>query len=251
MKKALSKILQNNAFKYAGIALLSTAAFLSASKVYNHINPKVNINGQSMTPNIMPGLTYQGQRSIIGGSIERNQIVAILPHGLESKDVLHPNGPYIKRVVGMPGDILVFSPIEGNLIKINGVDVTLEATSAYPTFTLTSKREDSLGSKIKERPYSLTDGHGGSYLVYQAFLAGNELKKSPDLKSFSEVVFNMPFLNERKVDAQPVTVEVPNGYYFALSDNRAAGTDSRHFGFVPKDAMFGFTRLEPIQKQDS
>jgi signal peptidase I len=250
MKNALSKILQDNAFKYAGIALLSAAAFISVNKANNFINPKINIHGQSMTPGITPGITYQGKRSFFGSDIERNQIVAILPYSLSNKNVQHPNGPYIKRVVGLPGDTLTFSKQEGNLLKINDTTVSLELTNEHPTFALTSKRPESKGVKIKERPYTFRDAYGGEYFVYQAFLSGDELANDTKLKSFSKVIFNMPFLKSLSSERDIITVKVPDDHYFALSDNRAAGTDSRHFGFVPKDSIFNFKFIKALE-QDS
>jgi len=116
-----------------------------------------------------------------------------------------PSINYIKRVIGLPGDVI---EIREKKVYVNGEMLELEKLPSRPYMkTMDSKfRDNNLGffrAKIK----------GGSF-VYQ--------------------IDNDNFF---KVDYQKRTV--PKDKYFVMGDNRDFSYDSRYWGMVPKSNIKG------------
>jgi hypothetical protein len=97
-----------------------------------------------------------------------------------------------------------------------------------------SKLPESIGATIANHAYHFTMGDA-SYPIYRADISA--FASDFKLKSYADIVFNFPWLSQQKHNGITVSVTVPEDHYFSLSDNRPAGTDSRHFGFVPKRAL--------------
>ena len=155
---------------------------------------------------------------------------------MDSSFVTHPDGVYIKRIAGIPGDKLIFRSNDGALISINGSEVGFEKSPGLRSYSMTSKDENTKGATFRADPYSFyIAGHSHNvYLANQTAFASSDNKQ----KSYLNVFFNFPWLknNAEAVDDNYM-VTVPEGFYFALSDNMVAGTDSRHFGLVSAESV--------------
>lgn len=239
MRLALKKHSINKFLKLAGVVLLAGSAYVC----HNYLNPDFYLHGQSMYPTITPGKVYTGSRLIFSDTVERNQIVAISPEKLSHQDVEHPDGLYIKRIVGLPGDTLTFTKDEGNLIAINGQPLNIKPATDLKSFSLRSKRDESFGESISGDPYKYSDQFGASYFIYQSTKSQAAFADGSKAEKFADVIFNMPFLNSQPDMDGKVSVTVPEGFYFALSDNRTVGTDSRHYGFVPEDSVKAYLEI--------
>lgn len=130
-----------------------------------------------------------------------------------------PSKDYIKRVVGVPGDIVEY---RDKRLWINGVEQAQQADGDYNyvetglNFVHTEKRIESLGERrhaVLVNP-AVPTLHLGSVAEF----AGRE---------------NCSY------DDEMVRCKVPDGQYFMLGDNRDNSRDSRYWGFVPDNQIVG------------
>lgn len=111
-----------------------------------------------------------------------------------------PDTPYIKRIVGLPGDHIVYSDKQ---LYINGKLMTQETLGRYHT--------DGAGAEMN-----------GTILRIEN-LCGEEHR----------------ILVDTQVPGFKVDTVVPPGHYFAMGDNRDHSSDSRYWGFVPEQNLVG------------
>jgi len=109
-----------------------------------------------------------------------------------------PRLDYIKRIVGVPGDLIRY---ENKQLTVNGELAVQQVIGPYDdpdsdTSSLTQIEEDIDGGL-----HQILNSNGGRPGVLE--------------------------------------VEVPEGMYFALGDNRDNSNDSRFWGFVPEDHLVG------------
>lgn len=121
--------------------------------------------------------------------------------------------PYIKRIIGLPGDKV---SVSDGMVTLNG-----QVQKLLPT-----------GQVRKGHDRKNVD-----YIVYTEQLDGHphlmELNKDARYRLTSHNSFE-PFFAP-----QGETITVPEGYYFAMGDNRDDSMDSRIWGLVPDANLIG------------
>jgi signal peptidase I len=132
-----------------------------------------------------------------------------------------PSQDYIKRVIGLPGDDVVYA---NKRLTINGQVVP---TSDLPEFfdedTMRYFKQygETLGAPAQPKAYRLivdTTRRGG----------------------FAEAeIGNYPFREACSYNEEGVRCTVPAGHYFVMGDNRDNSLDSRYWGFVPDENIVG------------
>lgn len=113
---------------------------------------------------------------------------------------------YIKRVIGLPGDKI---QVVGGRLFINDVIVPRE----------------SLGEENW-----LTESGWQHYFRYEETLPNG-------------VKHDIYELNDHMVLDNTDPIEIPQGHYFMMGDNRDNSQDSRYFGLVPEELLEGKARL--------
>ncbi|MBR7748410.1 signal peptidase I [Undibacterium baiyunense] len=129
-----------------------------------------------------------------------------------------PSQNYIKRIVGLPGDTVVY---KNKKLIVNGVESQYES---QPEF-LHEGPQLSYSKQFNEKSGSLT----------HRIL--NDDDRPAGIAMFGEA--NFPYADQCIYEIEGVTCKVPAGHYFMMGDNRDNSQDSRFWGFVPDQNIVG------------
>ncbi len=135
----------------------------------------------------------------------------------------NPSVDYIKRVVGLPGDVVEY---RDKHLTINGVDQVQIADGDYNyvesglNFVHTERRTETLG----ERRHSV---------LINPVMPNVHLNSVGEFKGYENCAYT---------DVS-VRCTVPDGNYFMMGDNRDNSRDSRYWGFVPDNQIVGHAFL--------
>ncbi|MGZ5100485.1 MAG: signal peptidase I [Usitatibacter sp.] len=128
-----------------------------------------------------------------------------------------PSVDYIKRVVGLPGDKVVY---RGKRLTINGEQVQVAATGFYTDAELNYLRLPAFSEKLGDRNHQM--------MIVPA-------QPPVDLAQ----VRQFPQRGNCEYNDDGFSCTVPAGHYFMMGDNRDQSSDSRYWGFVPDDHIKG------------
>jgi signal peptidase I len=130
-----------------------------------------------------------------------------------------PSTDYIKRVVGVPGDEVVF---RNQQLFLNGQAVPTEPLPPPGFYDEEARR---YAPEFREK---LGDVEHGILINPQS----SQFWKSQEDNQF-------PFRENCRYSAEGVACKVPPGNYFMMGDNRDNSLDSRYWGFVPDENIVG------------
>src|SRR5450830_415528 len=122
---------------------------------------------------------------------------------------------YIKRVVGVPGDKIIY---KNKRLTVNGKEVS-----------------------YKPLPDYLDDGNLTYYKQWQETLTGVEHNILTDERApnFVPDPHQYPMRDLCSYNAEGFACTVPTGQYFMMGDKRDNSLDSRYWGFVPDENIVG------------
>ncbi len=134
----------------------------------------------------------------------------------------YPENPaidYIKRVVGLPGDEVIY---RGKQLLINGVAQEQKSEGEY------NYVDNGLSFVHTNRYAENLSGHVHPILI------------NPELPSYhAGSVSDFPQREQCSYTFEEVRCTVPKGHYFMMGDNRDNSRDSRYWGFVPDKMIVG------------
>ncbi|WP_371195790.1 signal peptidase I [Glaciecola sp. SC05] len=135
------------------------------------------------------------------GEVKRGDVVVF-------KYPLDTNVDFIKRVVGLPGETIIY----------NNKQIFIQAPCEP--------------GKLCERPQAVQLNSLGKSEFFQRGIALNQ---------FSELLGEVEhgILRNPGTSSAPNQYVVPEGHYFVLGDNRGNSQDSRYWGFVPEANLVG------------
>jgi signal peptidase I len=127
---------------------------------------------------------------------------------------------YVKRLVGMPGDLVRF---ENGVVAVNGAPIQVERISEGTEQTV---RDEDRGQWL---------------LREQGSNREHEIKINPFVQGRMALNLQQPALAENcRVEASSIwQCKVPEGHYMMLGDNRDGSADSRVWGFLPHAEVYG------------
>lgn len=142
---------------------------------------------------------------------------------------------YIKRVVGVPGDIVQYTD---KRLTINGQAFSYEQISKIPQVGDADNQGlfGAIPDFLKTRHFKETypkDLGGVSHFIE------NDPQRSSGFASTFIQENAFPQMEHCEYSASGFTCKVPPGSYFMMGDNRDNSLDSRYWGFVPEKNLVG------------
>jgi signal peptidase I len=144
------------------------------------------------------------------GEVQRGDVVVF-------RYPLDPSVDYIKRVVGVPGDKVLY---KSKVLAVNGQPVPVQAAGFYTDGELNYLRLPMFTEKLGARAHAMM-----------------VVPTEPTLNLAQ--VRQFPHRDNCEYNDEGFTCTVPPGHYFMMGDNRDQSADSRYWGFVPDDHIKG------------
>ena len=209
-----------------------------------------NIPSSSMVPTLYTGDFIAVNKYAYGVSLHLTYNKVLDTGEPEHGDVAvfrYPENPsiyYIKRVIGLPGDTVSY---DNGTLAINDVPVKTKPVSFTANTDLTSQlylpgqiapgqilTEESaaaMGQQEEREAQYFSETQGDTTHLVRYLTDMNSAQYAPFLQQQAPEVVSSEGTQWR--------IQVPEGQYFVMGDNRDRSADGRFWGFVPEQNLAG------------
>lgn len=172
----------------------------------------------------------------VGAPVRGDVIVFKAPH--------EPDKDFIKRVVGVPGDVVVYDKMKG--VSVNGKALpqadagTYSWTEAPGDFRTALQKMETNGDRryaIAQMADAPAYSRGG--LRRSMVAADYEKARAANPDAFLRIPYMATPVATCEDSPEGLTCRVPEGHYLAMGDNRDNSDDGRYWGFVPESHLRG------------
>ena len=209
-----------------------------------------NIPSSSMVPTLYTGDFIAVNKYAYGVRLPLTYNKVIDTGAPEHGDVAvfrYPENPsiyYIKRVIGLPGDTVSYNQgtLAINDVPVNTVAVDFDANAQLtsqlysagevaPGQMLTEENAAAMGEQEEGDAQYFKEKQGKHEYVVRYLNGMNSSQYAPFLQQQSPDVVSS--------EGNEWRINVPEGQYFVMGDNRDRSADGRFWGFVPDDNLAG------------
>lgn len=201
-----------------GVLLFRTFLWEPYWVVSESMEPTLRTGQRIWVNKFIYGIKWPGTKQVLAQrAIERGDVIVFDPPlGADVK------APIIKRVVGLPGDVLHFHEpggVEGHFLSVNG----------HPLIERGNRNQRDV-----EHPRAVMTGYPQHPII-----------ETPEgwRPWLPKRILNIPGCHAAD-DGVDVVCQVPSGSYFVLGDNRPKSADSRAWGWVSESKVIG--RLDQL-----
>ncbi|AEH39754.1 signal peptidase I [Buchnera aphidicola (Cinara tujafilina)] len=199
-----------------------------------------HIPSDSMNPTLLTGDFILVNKFLYGIKNPINNKIWIKNYSPQRNDIIvfsypfNKNINYIKRIIGMPGDIITYNPFTKKIciFKKDNQAITLEHNNH-------SNKLISISNNYKKIIKNLNRNNYKTYYTITLDYYNEKLHHQKHNIIISHGIKNYSFLYYKKLSGLKRFWVIPEKKYFVMGDNRDKSMDSRFWGLVSESDIIG------------